>query len=289
MAKDENHRVAIRPNGVSRIVGAVVNPVVGAVEFDDVLDKIDLNAMLERIDLDALIERVDLDAVIERVDLDAVIERVDLDAVIQRVDIDALMRNLDIQAIIVQANVKGIMASKATRILHLIRARLVRADVRSRDLLRQVLRRPAITDTTDATAGPFTRLPAYLIDTSIISVGFSIGLAVCTYLLGAFLGHDVELDASGIWFALGFSLVTVLYFWLSTALTGQTIGKAVLGVRIVRGDGGRLGAGAALLRVVMFPFAFLFFGLGFAPIALARRHRALYDAVADTVVVYDET
>ena len=45
----------------------------------------------------------------------------------------------------------------------------------------------------------------------------------------------------------------------------------------------------ALLRVLAFPFAFLFFGLGFAPIAVARRHRSLYDAASGSIVVYDET
>lgn len=45
-----------------------------------------------------------------------------------------------------------------------------------------------------------------------------------------------------------------LYFWVSHALWGRTLGKRLLGVRVVAaGTGGRLGAGRAALRTLAFP------------------------------------
>jgi uncharacterized RDD family membrane protein YckC len=59
-----------------------------------------------------------------------------------------------------------------------------------------------------------------------------------------------------------------------------------VGLEVVRSDGTRLSAKRAAVRVLVMPISF-FLWLGLIPIVTSRRHRALHDKAADTVVVYD--
>jgi uncharacterized RDD family membrane protein YckC len=70
------------------------------------------------------------------------------------------------------------------------------------------------------------------------------------------------------------------------AASGRTFGSAVLGLRVVRSDGRELDPRHAVVRVLVFPLSFLFFGAGFVPILVRRDRHALQDLIADTAVVY---
>ena len=61
---------------------------------------------------------------------------------------------------------------------------------------------------------------------------------------------------------------------------------AVLGLRVVRADGDGLDPWRGVVRALVFPLSFLFFGLGFLGILVQREHRALHDLIAGTAVVY---
>ena len=87
----------LRP--LDAIASAVVPPVAGAVDPDELLDRIDINALLDRIDVDALLDRIDVDALLERIDLDELIARLDVNAIVERVDIDAIVAGVDVNAI----------------------------------------------------------------------------------------------------------------------------------------------------------------------------------------------
>jgi uncharacterized RDD family membrane protein YckC len=82
---------------------------------------------------------------------------------------------------------------------------------------------------------------------------------------------------------LGLALATVYlaYGW-STA--GRTIGKQVMGLRVMRRGGGRLGPGLALARAV---FCLLVMP-GLLLAAFSRRNASLQDLMLGTVVIYDE-
>jgi len=73
-------------------------------------------------------------------------------------------------------------------------------------------------------------------------------------------------------------LVFGLEVWLLTAISGITVGKRLLGIRVIRTDGGRPGFGWALLRTVL-----LFFVV--PPLLSDRDLRGLHDRAADTIVV----
>ena len=52
-------------------------------------------------------------------------------------------------------------------------------------------------------------------------------------------------------FAVGLFVVYLTAGW---SITGRTIGKQVMGLRAVRNDGGRIGAGRALIRAILCTF-----------------------------------
>jgi uncharacterized RDD family membrane protein YckC len=124
-------------------------------------------------------------------------------------------------------------------------------------------------------------------------VGFGIdGLVVmiAQFLLGFMAarrwGIEVEsvpaFQGAVVFFTLVFA---VLYPTVLHALTGQTIGKLLVGVRVVATDGEPLPAGAALLRAVAHWLSLTFtLGLGHVVAGLRKDKRALHDLLAGSRV-----
>lgn len=80
-------------------------------------------------------------------------------------------------------------------------------------------------------------------------------------------------------------LFAVLYTIVLHALDGQTIGKLLVGVRVVGLDGERPPLGASVLRFFAYAVSLLPFGLGFVMAGLRADRRALHDLLAGTRVV----
>ena len=77
-------------------------------------------------------------------------------------------------------------------------------------------------------------------------------------------------------------LLTLLLFtievYLLTAVSGLTVGKRLLGMRVIRTNGGRPGFGWAALRTLLLLFV--------VPACLTDRdQRGLHDRASDTIVV----
>ncbi len=81
-----------------------------------------------------------------------------------------------------------------------------------------------------------------------------------------------------------FPLLYHVSFW---TITGQTPGMALLGLRVLRADGGKVGLLVALKRFIGLVLTVLTLGIGFLMLLVTKRRRALDDLVAGTVVVYD--
>lgn len=77
---------------------------------------------------------------------------------------------------------------------------------------------------------------------------------------------------------------TALYTTLLHAMTGQTLGKMLVGVRVVATDGAPLPIGAALLRYFGYFASMATLGLGFVMAGLRRDKRALHDLIAGSRV-----
>ncbi len=138
-------------------------------------------------------------------------------------------------------------------------------------------------------AGPFRRLLAWLID-FVIRFFFVVAVGIAALLVGAFL--RVSGLAIGVTFAIAF-VVQWLYGGLFEAFwNGQTLGKRMLGIRVMSKDGQPISGFQAVLRLVlraadMLPFPFYMAGLCTA--TMTRRFQRLGDLAARTIVVIEET
>ena len=117
---------------------------------------------------------------------------------------------------------------------------------------------------------------------------------------GIFLLVKLSFDLLGLqlWgLEAGSSLEFVLALWTCTlvfagaytvvlhALFGQTVGKMIVGVRVVVGDDGAPPPlGASLLRWAAYSASVATLGLGYAMAGLRRDKRALHDLIAGTRV-----
>jgi|SRR5437763_4355584 len=79
-------------------------------------------------------------------------------------------------------------------------------------------------------------------------------------------------------------LFTAAYATTLHTLAGQTIGKSLVGVRVVAADGARLTVGPALLRYLAYYLSAATLGVGFLAAGLRRDKRALHDLIAGSRV-----
>ncbi len=211
-----------------------------------------------------------------------------MDALLDRVDVDRLVGRTSIGGIVTDS-----ATTVATSVLDLVRGQLAALDSLAGGVVRGVLRRRGPTPSEQenalagAPAGAFSRLAAYAIDATVVTALFGFGVVLMTYIANLVVSNNFDPTRRGgpWWAAIGIAFAA-LYFWSSIALVGRTIGKALLGLRVVRVDGGFVGGRAALVRAVTFPLGFVL-GLGFVPILVRKDRRALHDLIAHTMVVYD--
>jgi uncharacterized RDD family membrane protein YckC len=140
-------------------------------------------------------------------------------------------------------------------------------------------------------AGFATRLIATIIDRLIVSGAISIIAAVTNIVLEA-LGLDQLLRLQGqgslimpVFVAVLALLLPIAYdigFWL---LAGQTPGKRVMGLRIVRTDGERVRFGNCVRRVIGYWISAILF-LGYLWVLVDNRRQGFHDKIAGTFVVY---
>jgi len=137
-------------------------------------------------------------------------------------------------------------------------------------------------------AGFFTRSVAFVIDWIIITTSYGLMVAATQAILGPILGieFDIENTNSVMW-AVFFVSWAFLYLVVALTLTGKTLGKALSGLKVVTREGAPIGAGTAILRVIVLPLSFVLFGLGLLGVIIGKERRALHDMIAGTAVVYD--
>ena len=131
----------------------------------------------------------------------------------------------------------------------------------------------------------FLRCGAMLIDYIVV-----ISIPVISLLLSRFMGNDgarllnSELNNAGWLIAV---LLGLTNFILLPMFSGQTIGKVLAGLRIVRIDGRSASVGKIAFRQTFGYFlTAASLGIGFFISFLSSKGRALHDYVAGTVVIY---
>lgn len=156
-------------------------------------------------------------------------------------------------------------------------------------------------------AGFMTRLTAFFVDAFVlISAGvvlaFALQVILNVFRLGCLVSapETCPQDARPVWqslinfaifirpgviFGLG-PMLAIGYLLFSWTLTGRTVGKALMGLRIVPMNGSRLTLGRSLFRLFGYLVSLAPLGLGFAWILVDDQRRGFHDRLAGTCVVY---
>lgn len=145
------------------------------------------------------------------------------------------------------------------------------------------------------------RVAAYLVDGFFINITSNIIMAVVLFIVAAIspgfeqnfsvmdilLGPDTTSLPMWYWLvALGVFVIDIAYWTIAIGWKGQTVGKLMLGMKVVRADGSRVGYGRAFARFWTYYLCFFFtLGAGFLPIAWTRQKRGLHDLICDTIVI----
>lgn len=145
----------------------------------------------------------------------------------------------------------------------------------------------ARTTVTGHYAGPVSRAIAAALDAGIIVATYTAAVAGLRLLLDTFFSVGPSDSQNGLLAAVALGTWSFFYVFASLAVTGKTVGKGIVGVRVVLADGSPLSVRAAFVRTLIFPLSGLFFGLGYLLILVQREHRAAHDLIAGTCVVYD--
>jgi uncharacterized RDD family membrane protein YckC len=103
------------------------------------------------------------------------------------------------------------------------------------------------------------------VDAGLVSIAYGLTAALVVYMAGLF----------------GF-----FYYWIGLSITGRSIGKSLIGRRVVAVDGHPISPGRAAVRTIVYPVSFIL-GRGLIPIVLGKQRRALHDLLAGDKVLYD--
>lgn len=130
------------------------------------------------------------------------------------------------------------------------------------------------------------RLVAYVIDALFLGIVNILLYIVLSLLTTSSFRSRGYMDA----YSLAFGLLIFMFYhaYFLTVKQGQTPGKSLMKIRIVRLDGKAITFGTALMRnVVGYMLSQSFFGLGFLWVLIDEQHQAWHDKLVKTIVVKD--
>jgi uncharacterized RDD family membrane protein YckC len=136
-----------------------------------------------------------------------------------------------------------------------------------------------------AYAGLVSRLAALVIDITVISLAVG-----AVRLLPPVAWEQLFPEPAPAWLTGGCAVIAALlpwsYFAGSWWLTSQTVGDLVIGLLVLRPDGGRLALPHAALRAAIGLLLAPLWMIGMVPILWDHRRRAWHDVVLRSVVRY---
>jgi uncharacterized RDD family membrane protein YckC len=146
-------------------------------------------------------------------------------------------------------------------------------------------------------AGFWRRLAAGIVDVLVLASVFGILATLVAVVLRhplprlGQIGPDYVVDMAvngGLFAEAGLAMLAILgflYFFLFTALRGQTFGKHLMRVKVIDAYGERPSMTRALVRTIAYLPSLVLLALGFLWIGFDREKRGLHDWLADTYVV----
>lgn len=301
----------VDPNAVLDHVD--VEALLDRVDVNGLLDRVDVNLLLDRVDVNLLLDRVDVNDLLDRVDLTRLLDRVDVNSLMDRVDVDALMGRVDVEGLVERAGIPDIVVESTGHLtgsaLDFFRRPLVGLDeIIFRACNRLIGRQPSelpegpghLVEWVDEHreeregikmgryGGPLTRLLAVAIDGAVVSLGLTSFAAGLVFVAGLLAPGFTMPDISGVAYGAGLVVSSFTYLWASYAVFGKTVGKAVVGLRVVSSDGRvAMAPRQSLIRVLSYPLSFVFLGVGLLGVVFNPQRQAWHDRLARTAVVYD--
>src|SRR5699024_6197436 len=136
-------------------------------------------------------------------------------------------------------------------------------------------------------AGFWTRFWAYCIDLIVISAIGGIAVKPIFYLFDFPVTTPMFMLMSP--YKVVMLVITICYFLLMTMYFKQTIGKMILGIKVVSNKGEPLTATAVIFREVDGRFISKILVLPYILAAFTPNKQALHDLFADTYVVHEQT
>ncbi len=143
-------------------------------------------------------------------------------------------------------------------------------------------------------AGIGSRFIATLVDSTII-VLLQILVILVTFVVGTLSFDAFNLgEELYVWFAAILGLISFLLFWgyyifFEMVWNGQSPGKRIIGLRVLRSDGTPVSFAGSTIRnlIRLIDFLPLYYGVGVVTMFIDRRSRRLGDMAAGTQVVHD--
>lgn len=133
------------------------------------------------------------------------------------------------------------------------------------------------------------RLFAWMIDITILAAYYFIIMNVLHSISSAHKseGEDMPFLYNMNALYLLFFLPMLLYhLFFEVVMNGQSIGKKLIGIKVIGEDGGRPALHQYLIRWLTRPFDFFFFGLiGLLTVVLSKKNQRLGDMAAGTLVI----
>jgi uncharacterized RDD family membrane protein YckC len=152
------------------------------------------------------------------------------------------------------------------------------ADVRARTAARLAARSEPL-----EASGAWARVAAAAIDHLLLS---AIDLTVIYFtvrMAGLPMSEWAALPLAPL--AVFLVLVKLSYFWVFTAVGGQTIGKMAMRIRVVTTEDAALDAAAAAIRSLGGTLSAMSLGLGYVPALIGTERKAIHDRLTHTRVV----
>jgi uncharacterized RDD family membrane protein YckC len=153
--------------------------------------------------------------------------------------------------------------------------------------IRSPIRSPQARELQGKRAGILSRVAADAIDWGIvvaIYVGILLSLALFEYFVGSGK-FDVPRPPAGVTLVSEW-VIAVLYLTAGWAGTGRTVGKSLMGLRVVTNAGQPLRPRRSLLRALI---CATLGAIALAWVIVSRRRAGIHDVIVRTSVVYDWT
>lgn len=137
-------------------------------------------------------------------------------------------------------------------------------------------------------AGFVTRLLAYVMDAVIVAGMIALGgwIAVLLDNLLDTFGIETRAALAAI-YVFVIPVIAALYYVVFWSLTGRTVGKWFMGLKVVNPDGHPPSIGRSFARLFGYLVSAVVFWLGYVWVLVDPQRKAWHDHMANTFVVYD--